>query len=406
MNWKLFFKRKLRFRDKLVRIHHANAILFFLLSATGLLLYSTYFRSAFSGLRVSVKDAHIWIGFVSILPVLFYLPKILKHLRTLRRKQNHRLNVYAVLTILGLLIVSGLMLTFYRQLPPIVNSVALVVHDLATWVGLPYVIFHSITRSKWFENLSKKKNEASAIQRPIEIDDENPILRRRSFLKVATGVLIALISLPIIGSWLKSYFPEKNVGINPDGNNMNPIPKPSSTDIAGRTGQFRYYTVTEMPTFNSDNWSLTVDGLVENKLSYTWDQFVKLQRTSQLSNFHCITGWSVYDVTWEGIPLKALLEEANVNGKAKYVKFYSGDGVYTDSLTMSEAMMDDVIVATLIDGELIKQNNGGPVRLITPKLYAYKSVKWLTRIELIEEEHFGYWEQRGYEQNAWVKGLS
>ncbi|MNN80530.1 TMAO/DMSO reductase [compost metagenome] len=84
------------------------------------------------------------------------------------------------------------------------------------------------------------------------------------------------------------------------------------------------------------------------------------------------------------------------------MKFYSGDGEYTDSLTMEQAHLDDVMVAVMHDGKPIRGELGGPVRLIVPQMYAYKSVKWLNRIELIAEEHVGYWEVRGYDKDAWV----
>jgi len=129
---------------------------------------------------------------------------------------------------------------------------------------------------------------------------------------------------------------------------------------------------------------------------------VDLNRNVQVSDFHCVTGWSVYSVTWEGLKLKDLLKQAGVKSEAKYAKFYSQDGVYTDTLTIDQAMDDDVMVAMLIDGELIENRNGGPVRLIVPRMYAYKSVKWLNRIELIDHEHTGYWEKRGYDKDAWV----
>lgn len=121
-----------------------------------------------------------------------------------------------------------------------------------------------------------------------------------------------------------------------------------------------------------------------------------------MSDFHCVTGWSVYKNTWEGIKLKDLLSQAGVKPTAKTVKFYSGDGVYTDTLTLEQADMDDVLVAVMHDGRPIPSDLGGPVRLIVPKMFAYKSVKWLNRIELIEGDHTGYWEQRGYSNDAWV----
>ncbi|ASN03519.1 molybdopterin-dependent oxidoreductase [Virgibacillus necropolis] len=404
MNWKLFFKRNLNFGKRLVRIHHSNAILFLLLTITGFILFSSTFRSTFPSIRVDVKNIHIWIGFLSLLPILFYLPKITKHLKRLRKRMNHRTNLYAVLTILGLLIISGLFLTFHRTFPPFISSFMLFIHDLSTWVGIPYIVYHSITRSKWF----KRFENNPPLNVPTSIEDHNPMLKRRTFMRKCTGGLLVVISLPFIGSWLKPYFPALgNLQGEVKANQFKPLPTPkpkSKPPIGGgRNGQFRYYTVTEMPTLTNENWSFIMDGLVEKSQTYRWKDFLKVGRDVQVSNFHCVTGWSVYDVTWEGIPLKRFLQEVGVKPEAKYVKFYSADGVYTDTLTIDQAMLDDVMVATLIDGELISKKNGGPVRLIVPKMYAYKSVKWLNRIELIDNEHVGFWEQRGYSKDAWVK---
>ena len=96
------------------------------------------------------------------------------------------------------------------------------------------------------------------------------------------------------------------------------------------------------------------------------------------------------------------MQQAGVQPNAKTVKLYSGDGVYTDSLTLDQANMEDVMVALLHDGKPIPSDLGGPVRLVVPKMYTYKSVKWLNRIELIAGEHTGYWEERGYSTDAWV----
>ncbi|CAM4092236.1 molybdopterin-dependent oxidoreductase [Paenibacillus alkaliterrae] len=110
-----------------------------------------------------------------------------------------------------------------------------------------------------------------------------------------------------------------------------PVPLPASAPPigGGAQGQFRVYTVTPIPSFSNANWSFKIDGLVDNSFNWDWEQFVELKRTEQVSDFHCVTGWSVYKNTWEGIPLKELLKQAGVKANAKTVKFYSGDGVYT-----------------------------------------------------------------------------
>ncbi|MFZ3579120.1 molybdopterin-dependent oxidoreductase [Virgibacillus sp. DJP39] len=408
MNWRLFFKRNLNFGKKLVRIHHSNALLFLILSITGLVLFSAAFRSTFPDIRVDVKNIHIWFGFISVIPLFAYFPKIRRHLKRLRKRINHRNNLFAVIILLVALLVSGLFLTFHRVFPPVISSIMLFIHDLATWIGVPYLIYHSITRSKWFKRLEKGQLQNEREIHPTPVEDHNPILKRRTFLHKVTGGLIAVLSLPLIISWFKPYFPSFGGSLTDvETNHFEPLPKPkpkSKPPIGGgRDGQFRYYTVTEMPTLTSESWGLTIDGLVERPKNYQWKEFLNLGRDVQVSDFHCVTGWSVYNVTWEGIPLKKLLENAGVKPDANYLKFYSADGVYTDTLTVEQAMIDDVIVAVLIDGELISRQNGGPVRLIVPKMYAYKSVKWLNRIELIDNEHIGYWEKRGYAKDAWVK---
>ncbi|RIE01970.1 molybdopterin-dependent oxidoreductase [Cohnella faecalis] len=190
------------------------------------------------------------------------------------------------------------------------------------------------------------------------------------------------------------------------GNRMLPEPEPLPDSVrvigGGAEGRFRVYTVTRLPSFDSQTWTFTLDGLVDRPAVWSWERFLAIARKVQVSDFHCVTGWSVYRNTWEGIPLSELLKLAGVNPKAKYVKFYSGDGEYTDALSLEQANMDDVMVAILHDGKPIHRDYGGPARLIVPKMYAYKSVKWLNRIELVDKPHTGYWEERGYDNDAWV----
>lgn len=309
-----------------------------------------------------------------------------------------------------LLIVSGILLTYHSYFTPQVSTVALFIHDFSTWFGVPYVIYHTITRSKWFKKLGNPPLSKRKLEEPIVINEYNPIYTRRSFLKAVSASAIVIAFLPNIIRWFSSYLPvTKGTGAGniSNGNTLTPLPTPNAKSAppigGGRKGQFRYYTVTEVPKLTNDNFSFTIDGLVDKKKVYKWNEFVKLQRDVQVSNFHCVTGWSVYDITWEGIPLKKLLQQAGVQKGAKYVKFYSADGVYTDTLSLKQAMMDDIMVAVLIDGQLISQKNGGPVRLIVPKMYTYKSVKWLNRIEVISKDQIGYWEARGYSKDAWVK---
>jgi sulfoxide reductase catalytic subunit YedY len=143
MRLKMFMDRAMNFRKQLKILHHSNAILFFALSITGILLFSSLFRILFPSFRIVVKDIHIWLGVLSCLPLLFYLLQLSKHVKTLRHRKTNQINLGLVLTIVIILIISGFLLTFQRSMPPIVGTWALTIHSLATWVGLPYVIYHS-----------------------------------------------------------------------------------------------------------------------------------------------------------------------------------------------------------------------------------------------------------------------
>lgn len=405
MNWKIFFQRNIDFKTKLVRLHGLNGIFFFILMITGLLLISSTFYTAFPAVRYQLKNVHIVIGLLSILPILFYLPKIKTHLKLKQGKGNG--NLYFVLGMLGMLMISGLILTFQKHLPPMASSVALTIHEITFWISIPYIAYHGITRSRWFKSIEEGRREKEGLQQEGAVTEESPaIYNRRKFLRFLTGTLVVIGFFPMIVKGLKPFLDKvAKVTIAVEEQVFAKLPDSTfaKPDGEGMQGSFRYYTITENPQLTPENWSLTIDGLVNKKRTYNWDQFMGLKRDVQVSDFHCITGWSVYNVTYEGIPLKEFLQEAGVKQEAKYVKFYSADGVYTDCLTLDQALLDDMMVAVSVDGELITHNNGGPVRLITPQMYAYKSVKWLKRIELIEDEHIGYWVQYGYDQHAWVK---
>jgi DMSO/TMAO reductase YedYZ molybdopterin-dependent catalytic subunit len=398
---------------KLHSLHAWNGWIVVLLAVTGLLLLVGFWRGVLGEGRVWVKWAHIVIGLISIVPVLYYLALAGKHWRQLKDKPWQRFNVLVVLGLLLGWFVSGVLLWQFRAVGPAWSNAALLVHDLLTWIGLPYIIYHSITRTKWLKEPHKRTVKSGRKDEGFHpASQPQPLYTRQTFIRYAIGIVIVFLFGPSFVKWIGQSLGPLGGGVTPadlaasDANRMVPAPTPLPASLppqgGGSRGSFRIYTVTPIPKFDNANWSFTVDGLVDKPLQYDWKAFVALSRTVQVSDFHCVTGWSVYDNTWEGIPLKQFLQQAGVRGGASHVKFYSGDGTYTDSLTMEQAQMDDVMVAVLHDGKLIPGDLGGPVRLIVPKMYAYKSVKWLTRIELIDKDHTGYWELRGYDKNAWV----
>lgn len=166
---------------------------------------------------------------------------------------------------------------------------------------------------------------------------------------------------------------------------------------------WRIYTVSSpMPTFDPDAWRLRIDGLVENPIELTYAQLLELPQSEQTSDFLCVTGWSVSDVRWKGVRFADLLAAAQPKANAGALNFISAERPYVDTLTMKQAMVDDAMLAYSMDGRPLKREHGSPTRVVMPKMYGYKGVKWVSRIEVVETAQPGYWEQRGYDQDAWI----
>ncbi|QGQ98864.1 oxidoreductase [Paenibacillus psychroresistens] len=406
----------------LVQLHKWNAWVIVLLTISGIVLSIGSIRGDLGAGRVWLKQIHIWAGVLSTILLIIYLPRMRKHLKQLRNKPGQKFNLSVVLFLLVGWIISGIILWQGREFTPRWNTAALAIHDIFTWVGIPYALFHSITRSRWVKEPTKrtiKAEEQIIITENGKIEVIRPVITgkpfytRREFLRWGVGVGTVIIVGPMFIKWLSSNV--LNIGsgdvggvlTEADGSPLRLAPVPLADSVAviggGAEGRFRIYTVTPIPKFHSETWNFYVKGLVDKPLEFNWAQFLELKRKVQVSDFHCVTGWSVYHNTWEGIPLSAMLEMAGVQSKGKFVKFYSGDGVYTDCLSLDVAKGEDIMIAVMHDGKPISADLGGPVRLIVPQMFAYKSVKWLQGIELIEEDHFGYWEVRGYDNDAWVK---
>ncbi len=408
----LWHKLRKGYGKKLAALHMWNGWIVVALALSGLILLNGYWRGVLGEGRVWLKQAHIYIGLISLLPVLYYLLLAGKHWKQLRDKPWQKFNVLVVLGLLVGWLLSGVVLWQFHLAGPRASNTALFIHDALTWVGLPYIIYHSITRVKWLKEPGRRAVQTAKSAQPLHPAAPQPVYTRRAFIRGAVGVGLAVTVGPSFLKWLGRTIGPIGGGQNIDKlieNNANalvpdPLPQPASSPPigGGAQGFFRVYTVTSIPKFNNDNWSFTIDGLVDRPMSWNWESFLQLKRKVQVSDFHCVTGWSVYDNTWEGIPVKQFLELVGVKSGATSAIFHSGDGVYTSGITLAQLAKDDAMVAVMHDGKPIPSDLGGPVRLIMPKMYAYKSVKWLTRIEVIEGEHIGYWEQRGYKNEAWV----
>lgn len=169
--------------------------------------------------------------------------------------------------------------------------------------------------------------------------------------------------------------------------------------------QFRIYTITgTLPEIPRARYRLEVSGRVERPAVYTVDDLEAMPPTRLVRQFQCVTGWVVPDVHWEGVRLSHILDEVGVTSGAAALTFESYDGADSESLTLEQARMPDVIVAYRMLGGPVTTAHGGPVRLYVAPMFGYKSLKWLSAIRVVDRVQPGYWEQNGYPVNGWVDG--
>ena len=158
-----------------------------------------------------------------------------------------------------------------------------------------------------------------------------------------------------------------------------------------------------LPDIPKEKWSLTVDGEVESPLSLNWVGFLALPQVEVVSDFHCVEGWSVLKQRWGGVPFRAIQERAQPRKGAEYAWFECADG-YTTSLPLVDLQGGDAVLAHRLNGEDLPQPLGGPMRLVVPQKYAYKSPMWLTRITFSTRDKLGFWERGYYSNTADTRG--
>jgi DMSO/TMAO reductase YedYZ molybdopterin-dependent catalytic subunit len=161
-----------------------------------------------------------------------------------------------------------------------------------------------------------------------------------------------------------------------------------------------------VPAIPLDQWRLEVTGLVENPLALNWADFLALPQVEAVSDFHCVTTWSRFDNHWKGVRFRTIAELAVPTEQARYILCTAYDvapglGVpYSTNLPLARAVEDDVLLVHAWEGRPLPAEHGGPVRMITPKLYAWKGAKWIRKIEFLAEDRRGFWEERGYSNTA------
>jgi DMSO/TMAO reductase YedYZ molybdopterin-dependent catalytic subunit len=162
----------------------------------------------------------------------------------------------------------------------------------------------------------------------------------------------------------------------------------------------------DVPDVSLADWRLEIAGLVENPVTLTWEQFMALPQADDVSDFHCVTTWSRLDNHWAGVRFKTIAELAVPKDEAAWIicTGYDRDAMsgesYTTNLPLARAIEDDVLLVHTWEGHPLPREHGGPCRMITPKLYAWKGAKWIRKIEFLDRNREGFWERRGYSDTA------
>jgi len=175
--------------------------------------------------------------------------------------------------------------------------------------------------------------------------------------------------------------------------------------LPGLGGGWRIYSVqSPLPRFDPATFELRITGLVERPQTLRWSDVAALPGVQQTSDFHCVTGWSVDNVRWEGIRAKTIIDLVKPKPGAKFVTLHSLETPYVDQISMAQFQEPDAMLARHQDGKPLTRSHGAPLRLVLPSMYGYKNVKWVRELRFDSVAAPGFWEQRGYDVDAWVGG--
>jgi DMSO/TMAO reductase YedYZ molybdopterin-dependent catalytic subunit len=184
--------------------------------------------------------------------------------------------------------------------------------------------------------------------------------------------------------------PSQDVIQSPDTKRANRIP-PGQT----LTESWPVLHYGGVPKIDPAKWSLKLFGLVEEERSLNIQEFTALPRTKVFSDVHCVTTWSRLDNLWEGVEASALKKVVKISPEARFAIIHAYAN-FTTNLSLSDFFQEDVLFATMHNGQQITPEHGYPVRLVVPRLYFWKSAKWVTGVEFAAEDRPGFWESHGY----------
>lgn len=184
--------------------------------------------------------------------------------------------------------------------------------------------------------------------------------------------------------------------VSPDTRRANRVPPGQS-----RTRKWPILDASGAPPISLEQWKFSIGGLVSNPTEWNWQEFQQLERVKVFADFHCVTRWSRLGNTWEGVSTHKLLDLAGgALPGAEYVLARGYDAGFSTNLPLADFLAPDALVAFLHDGQPLTEEHGWPARLIVPRLYAWKSAKWIAGLDLLNRDKAGFWERNGYHMHG------
>lgn len=352
-------------------IHLIHGILFSVMLLTGLCLFFSGTRTWFNQIGFPLVQFHLVIACGYFLLTFVSLARVGRYL--LKKPRIKKFNFYFNTIFFFTWSISGILMYFQASIPAEMRNSAVVVHDWATFLFLPWVGVH-IVGHLFKVHLPWPSWWKKQVPLPPSIQENQ--FERRDFLKLFGFTFVFLL----IGGGVKWFTPILSI----------------ANSETKRRGYFRIYNVTnEIPSYPNNDWALKIDGLTNKEVEVGYYDLLRLPSTTIVDDFHCVTGWSVTNVEMKGVLLKDLLKAYEIEVNGEFVTAYSGDETYFDSFVTKQLIDEESYLVYEMDGEPLKSVQGYPCRLYQPNMYGYKSVKWLERLYFSDSREIGYWQQSG-----------
>ena len=360
---------------------------------TGFALYLTTWRSALGPLLPVAQDVHEFGG-------ILYGAAVVGWSGRLYPWPARRAAGAPGFTQFGFFLIAGLAVTGVGLLvgPSLTRAIATVGHAAFAAALVIWTVWHLLAHRPRVSPAPRDATPAGnarpgAPEPAPRARDAKPGIPRRALLRWMGG---AALAVPLVAATptLLGMVGGRLLGAS------------GGSDSGARSGFVPYTVVNGFPHVDLATWRLELDGLGPSH-RWTWQEWQRESMQPLTVNFRCVTGWVVPDVRFGGVNLEAwLLHHGWKPAEHPWVNFFSADGVYTESLSAAQIRQHQPILATTMDGQLLPVAQGFPMRLYVPRMYGYKSIKWLNRVEVSSREEIGFWEQRGYPENAYYGSYS